>query len=74
MIFRVVAVAPRFQFQSGAVKRIIHDNRSYIKELFQFQSGAVKSALTATLSVIDVEFQFQSGAVKRRVVLFFKFS
>ncbi len=62
---QVAQIIIRFQFQSGAIKRIDSQEGDYLNFAFQFQSGAIKSAVLNNVQQVIVWFQFQSGAIKR---------
>ena len=53
-----------FQFQNGAIKRIINGVAESIVGKFQFQNGAIKSKSKVLYGLNEAIFQFQNGAIK----------
>ena len=54
-----------FQFQFGAIKRIIKTLFSDETKEFQFQFGAIKREQKNKVFLVADQFQFQFGAIKR---------
>ena len=55
---------PSFQFQTGAIKRVVSSIGGWYTPSFQFQTGAIKSKASQRTTDFFCEFQFQTGAIK----------
>ena len=58
-------VFKKFQFQTGAIKRVKTLTVQVVYSVFQFQTGAIKSHINRPRIKTTASFQFQTGAIKR---------
>ena len=54
-----------FQFQNGAIKRLVGSHNKDGQIEFQFQNGAIKRHDSRIFPASWNSFQFQNGAIKR---------